>query len=368
MARGSGTGTVLKKCDCKVKRTCPHGWTLRYYLDGKQKEQTFRDTLDGSGKRVYGSGQQLAKDAAAAMFRAKRASDETFADKKLAEVPFLPYCEEWIGRRSPSTRAIYMSTLNRIRKDLAGRTLRQVANDREGAQRLIDAAPESYKLRTRVILVSPLNEAVKAGRITGHRLRGLDVAAETSQRAEFEWASRTQLETMATALGDRGLLVWLGRLAGMRLGEALGLNIADFRENGTVIRLERQRLANGTLGPLKQRKAGEFRDIPCPRALWARVQDAPRDADGFFFNAEWRPTVMAAIKKAQTAAGLPGEFVPHWLRHMYASELLDKLVPITDVSRFLGHKNISVTNAVYGHLAPSSLGRARDVLDAEWAA
>ena len=41
-------------------------------------------------------------------------------------------------------------------------------------------------------------------------------------------------------------------------------------------------------------------------------------------------------------------------------------VPITDVAKWLGHRNINVTHATYGHLVPSSLGRALDVLNAEY--
>ncbi len=38
-------------------------------------------------------------------------------------------------------------------------------------------------------------------------------------------------------------------------------------------------------------------------------------------------------------------------------------VPITEVSRWLGHKSIEVTHQIYGHLVPSSFDRARTALD-----
>jgi integrase len=38
-------------------------------------------------------------------------------------------------------------------------------------------------------------------------------------------------------------------------------------------------------------------------------------------------------------------------------------IPITEVSRWLGHKSIEVTHQIYGHLVPSSWDRARTVLD-----
>jgi len=62
-------------------------------------------------------------------------------------------------------------------------------------------------------------------------------------------------------------------------------------------------------------------------------------------------------------AGLPPEFTPHSLRHCYASIALAKGIPITEVSRWLGHKSIAVTHETYGHLVPASWDRARTVLD-----
>jgi integrase len=67
-------------------------------------------------------------------------------------------------------------------------------------------------------------------------------------------------------------------------------------------------------------------------------------------------------------AGLPPEFIPHALRHCYASAALASGIPITEVSRWLGHKSIEVTHQIYGHLVPASMDRARTVFDAYWAA
>jgi integrase len=37
--------------------------------------------------------------------------------------------------------------------------------------------------------------------------------------------------------------------------------------------------------------------------------------------------------------------------------------PISEVSRWLGHKSITTTVDLYGHLVPEATGRARDALD-----
>ena len=43
--KGQGTGTVLKKCKCAAKARCGHGWTLRYWADGKQPEAVAISTI-----------------------------------------------------------------------------------------------------------------------------------------------------------------------------------------------------------------------------------------------------------------------------------------------------------------------------------
>ena len=42
-------------------------------------------------------------------------------------------------------------------------------------------------------------------------------------------------------------------------------------------------------------------------------------------------------------------------------------VPISEVSRWLGHKSITTTVDLYGHLVPEASGRARDALDKAFA-
>ncbi len=77
-----------------------------------------------------------------------------------------------------------------------------------------------------------------------------------------------------------------------------------------------------------------------------------------------RRSYQEDFQRAAARAGLPPEFIPHSLRHLYASAALAEGIPITEVSRWLGHKSIEVTHQIYGHLVPSSFDRARTALDA----
>jgi integrase len=79
-----------------------------------------------------------------------------------------------------------------------------------------------------------------------------------------------------------------------------------------------------------------------------------------YFNREiWKPAIAAAQ--------LPKDTTFHDLRHTFASTALAEGVPISEVSRWLGHKSITTTVDLYGHLVPEASGRARDALDKAFA-
>ncbi|MBI3679764.1 MAG: tyrosine-type recombinase/integrase [Acidobacteria bacterium] len=60
------------------------------------------------------------------------------------------------------------------------------------------------------------------------------------------------------------------------------------------------------------------------------------------------------------AAGLKGVSL-HSLRHTFASELLSKGVPITEVSERLGHADKNITLAIYSHAMPADSRAAAKV-------
>ena len=129
------------------------------------------------------------------------------------------------------------------------------------------------------------------------------------------------------------------------------------------------------LRPLKFRREGEFRDIPLPHyvseAIDKHAAGHGTTPDGYLFQGRKyklvvRRSYQEDFQRAAVKAGLPPEFIPHSLRHFYASTALAEGIPITEVSRWLGHKSIEVTHQIYGHLVPSSFDRARTALDAAY--
>jgi integrase len=165
--------------------------------------------------------------------------------------------------------------------------------------------------------------------------------------------TRTQLrEFLQASAGDRfeDLVLFLA-LTGVRLREALALRWCevDLEARTAIIRgalrLHRKHMPTIRLG---------FRTIdllaPLVAALARRRADS-RDADLVFEGDERGDRVNArhvhhTFKRAAERAGLP-IVNPHVLRHTWATTQLEAGVPLSYVSRSLGHSSTAFTAAVY---------------------
>jgi integrase len=341
-------------------------WTVRYWDDSGQHQVSFT-TKEEANARIA----RITNDAR---------DYSGYVNPKLANVSFTDEAALWISRLpgTESSREGYRSTLNKWVVPWAGnRKLSQVASDRDGLINLLTVimATMSYSRRkiTRHLIVGTLDEAVRAGKIAKHRCEGIRVANNATEvdRSSFVFPTHSQITALAEEMpNNTGLAIWLMRGCGLRIEEALAVQKSDFRENGTVLRVTRQASQDGrnTL-PLKHRKAGDYRDIPVPAYLWEMVKDLP---EGCVVGGSERPMytydqVYSPFMREAKKIGIPEGFTPHSLRHAFVSALLSHGVPITDVAQWLGHRNINVTFATYGHLVPSAASKARCVLDAEYA-
>ena len=184
-----------------------------------------------------------------------------------------------------------------------------------------------------------------------------------------------QVLALASAMPRRyALLVLLGAGAGLRQGEAFGLAIDHIDAATGMITVDQQVIITDRRPVLASPKtSASIRDVPMPRFVLDAVtghaeQLGLGDHDVLcrtprgtllrrdYYNREiWKPAI--------TAAGLPADTTFHDLRHTFASTALAEGVPISEVSRWLGHRSITTTVDLYGHLVPEASGRARDALD-----
>jgi integrase len=403
------TGVVLKKCDTSnhrpesVKRCatatcqhtcpantiekCPHAWTLRYWVNGRQVEKSFKDEIR-NGRVAYGSGRKLAADFQLKLTVDKRSGDVTFTPHgRTGTQNFGEAAETFISRLPivDSSRYQYRSVYRKhIGPVFGDMTLSQVANDRDGVMELLAVTmkhlSDGPRQHARHVIVGTVEEAVKAGKLSRHRLDGIELAdSGRYSRKSFVFPTYSQVRFVAggglnplskRAVGGAGLSVWLMRGCGLRIEEALAVCKEDFIEDGTVLRVAWQASGDGKRRePLKHRKAGEYRDVPVPSWLWEMVRDM---ADGPLIPGNGKlfqryGTIYFRFMRAAEVAGIAEGFTPHSLRHAFASAMLARGVQITELAHFLGHRDINVTHQVYGHLLPSAAKRAVAALDAEFA-
>ena len=162
--------------------------------------------------------------------------------------------------------------------------------------------------------------------------------------------------------------------AGPRIGEVLGLDVEHVNFARKHLSIQRQRRQDGTLGPLKTKKAR--RDVPLGDVVIAeltahlaarRRSEKTDEVSGPLFVDEFnKPLLYRRWRQvAETAARRAGvDITAHDLRHFYASALIAGGASVKQVQVRLGHFSPVVTLETYAHLWPGDDDRTRDVMDA----
>ncbi|MFD7553241.1 tyrosine-type recombinase/integrase [Streptomyces sp. NPDC059835] len=180
--------------------------------------------------------------------------------------------------------------------------------------------------------------------------------------------------TKALAVADTDLALEITMMVGcgLRNGEARAVNVNNVVADD-VYRVHEQIHSNlQKPAKLKHRKAGEFREVPLPRAAreamerfeekYGTTEDGYllRGPSGFYIEGMERRRVQKLFKDLPPMEGMS----MYGFRHYFASNALGKGIPITDVAEWMGHKSIEETYRTYRHLMPGSIAKAARILDA----
>jgi integrase len=206
-----------------------------------------------------------------------------------------------------------------------------------------------------LVISAVLAEAVRDKKLAESPCTDIPLPDVVIQK-DFILPAQAEIEALGAGLpADWAATVWLMHGCGLRIGEALAVNLRCRIQGGKILRVRDQVGTSAQLRPLKYRKEGDFRDVPLPRyvneAIDKHVADHGTSSDGYLFQGrKYKLIVRRSYQEdfawAAEKAGLPPEFIPHSLRHYFVSTALAQGIPITEVSRWLGHKSIEVTHQI----------------------
>lgn len=156
-----------------------------------------------------------------------------------------------------------------------------------------------------------------------------NVLDEVKNMAQSEWQG----------LRDRAILTLLYG-CGLRISEALALNIGDITPQSEVLRIKG--------------KGNKERIVPLLGIVWeninAYLKKCPyrlNDGDALFLGARGERlsprVVQRQVAKVRLYLGLPDTFTPHALRHSFATQLLAQGADLRSIQELLGHSSLITT-------------------------
>lgn len=333
-------------------------WRARYRdAAGKEHARHFARKVDG---------QQWLRETTAAVVTGQ------YVDPKTAQMTVREYAARWQAAqvtREHTARNVDVALRLHVLPYIGDRPLATLRpTDMQGLVKTLSAtlAPgtvgQVYKVARqmfaaavgdRVLVVSPCQRVVRLPR---------------DDRPEVLAPTVEQIVTLAGAVPSRyRALVVLLAGSGLRIGEALGLGVEDVDFLRRTVKVERQRLPSGRIGPPKTSKSA--RTVPLGQVvvdeLAAHLAAFPTDGALFTLDSGqplgYRAWLATWVRSCKSVAL---DVDTHALRHFYASALIAGGASVKVVQTRLGHGSAVVTLNTYGHLWPGDDELTRTVMDA----
>jgi site-specific recombinase XerD len=189
-------------------------------------------------------------------------------------------------------------------------------------------------------------------------------AIDIARPMRFEERSNSRLLEPDTKARLRAL-IQLMRWSGLSIQDAVKLRRTDITKAGTVYRVVTAR-----------QKTGTHVSVPIPTDVAQEILAAPSVGKEHIFwtgksagrsaPAMWGSRYMRAVFEA--AGVRSGHMVSHRLRDTFAVDLLQKGVPLPDVSKALGHESIKTTEKHYAKWVKGRQDRLDSLIMGTWVA
>ncbi|MGF6822422.1 integrase [Microbacterium sp. ZKA21] len=188
--------------------------------------------------------------------------------------------------------------------------------------------------------------------------------------ASMKILTAEQVHAVLEASGDFRAFVEVCVFAGLRLGEAAGLQLGDVNFLARTISVNRQvQGSTNKAATLVPPKYGSERTIFVPGELTAAMSSHVATEGISAPGAQMFRTPLGRLwhrnnaadewRRIREAVKLGDDVTLHTLRHTFASNLIASGCDVVTVQRALGHSQPSITLNVYSHLWPSAEDKTR---------
>lgn len=295
----------------------------------------------------------------------------TYINPRDGALPFADVIDQWFQAKHdlrPSTRRTYGHIIGTVIKPRLGHVrLNQLtpADLRLFIAALVDHGYSASRIQAAAQIINQiLNQAVQDQLIVRNPAVNLSLPAQKPKQMTV--ASPAEVAALDKAAGDLGIVMTFLAYTGLRWGEMAALEVSDVDVLRGEVRVSKSWDSGaGRVGPTK---TGKSRTVPLEPRLFGRVKEhiAGRPADAPLFpgpkggrlNHNW--FTVKRWPKIKAAAGVPGDFHLHDLRHTAATWIV-QLTDLKTASEFLGHSSLQST-AIYLHSSPDRLHAAAAAL------
>jgi integrase len=305
------------------------------------------------------------------------------------DVLFLNYWDEWVatyrtGDVSDITEYRYHLIRKHLNKSFAGRELRSIkplewqqflnkfasGKDRPSKKERSKDMVSKVNGYVRSMVKSAINQQILFSDFTfDAKPRGIEESDKVRFIEADDFAKIKQLAHDQINFSNVSMLaIYVGCMTGMRVSEVCALTWADIDSNRRLIHVKRS--WNNRTNRFKPTKTkSSVRDIEVSNEVievlrqyhktqqTAYLKTGYRDENDMVFRTRYHTIISdeainKTLRSLETDISIPKEdqITFHGLRHSHVSFLISHDVDIYYISKRLGHKDITITMKVYGHL------------------
>ncbi len=158
---------------------------------------------------------------------------------------------------------------------------------------------------------------------------------------------------------------WTVYSLGLRLQEALNLQVGDIDSARMVVHVHRGKGAKDRYVPLPPRTLMVLRQywVTHRHPVWLSPATGRNGKEARYADRPMaRPSVHGAMKRVVQQLGIKKKVTIHTLRHSYATHLLEAGINLRLIQQYLGHGSLQAT-MIYLHLTSLGQEQARATID-----